>query len=379
MKLLFITDNGFSYSNGEYYYNNANTEHYKLATRYFEDVVFIARNNNYDSSSNIIDKKYTTHLVDSITNVKKMIGNYIKIKKIIEKEIKTTDLVMCFGLNGNLAYNIAKKNKVPTFVFVGADHYEILLNIGPPINKLIAPLYKMINKKNIKKAEYVHYVSNDLLEKYPTNNKYIVSSDASIIVEKKIIDRRIQRILEKNTNDNIKIGLIGYTHNRIKGIDTAIRALATLGEGYELDIVGRGNPEWLVQIAEECKVNEKINFKGTMKREELFDWLDCVDIYIQPSRTEGMPRATLEAMSRGCATIGTKVGGLVDLIHEEDIIEIDDSNQLAKRIISIGQKKEKLIEKSMYSYRVATKYHPDILNDIKNTFYKEIISDIRNH
>ena len=36
--------------------------------------------------------------------------------------------------------------------------------------------------------------------------------------------------------DIITIGLIGYTHNRIKGVDTAIKALALLGQttGYKL-------------------------------------------------------------------------------------------------------------------------------------------------
>lgn len=32
----------------------------------------------------------------------------------------------------------------------------------------------------------------------------------------------------------------------------------------------------------------------------VLDWLDEIDLYIQPSLTEGLPRAVIEAMDTGC-------------------------------------------------------------------------------
>lgn len=42
-----------------------------------------------------------------------------------------------------------------------------------------------------------------------------------------------------------------------------------------------------------------------------------MDIYIQPSDTEGLPRALLEAMSRGLPCLGTDVGGIPELLDKE--------------------------------------------------------------
>ena len=50
MKLLFVTDNGFSSKGEDYYYSGANIQHYSTVTKHFDDIVFIARNSIYESS-----------------------------------------------------------------------------------------------------------------------------------------------------------------------------------------------------------------------------------------------------------------------------------------------------------------------------------------
>lgn len=378
MKLLFVTDNGFSFKDNNYYYSNANIEHYKLATKFFDDIVFIARNNKYDNSSNQINNKFKTYLVDSVTENKNPIKNYLNLSKIIESEIIDTDLVICFGLNGNIAYRIAKKNKTPTLVFVGADHYEILKNMNSLKKKVVAPIYKKINERIILNSNYVHYVSEDLFKKYPNENKYLICSDASIRVHKKNIKTRINKIENHSLKDSIVIGLIGYTHNRIKGIDTAIKALSLLDEKYKLEIVGRGNNEWLKKLSSEIGVEDRVTFHGVLKsRDEVFDWLDGVDIYIQPSLTEGMPRATLEAMSRGCPVISTNVGGLKSIVDKEDRIKAGNFKQLAYRIENITQSKTVLINKTIKSYNTVKNFRPELLNQKKHAFYEEILNDLK--
>src|SRR5699024_1599627 len=132
-----------------------------------------------------------------------------QLREVIEKEIRDTDLVMCFGLNGNIAYQLAKKHNVPTLKFVGSDPSEILKNMDSIPKKILAPFYDKIEKKQINNSYYVHYVSHYLYNKYPTKNPYIICSDASIRLDKDIINRRIEKYKNRK-NDNIKIGLIGY-------------------------------------------------------------------------------------------------------------------------------------------------------------------------
>ena len=46
------------------------------------------------------------------------------------------------------------------------------------------------------------------------------------------------------------------------------------------------------------------------------DYYDSIDIYVQPSKQEGLPRAVIEAMSRGCPVLGTDIAGIPELIQE---------------------------------------------------------------
>lgn len=377
MKLLFVTDNGFSSKGEAFYYSGANIQHYSVVTRYFEEVVFIARNSEYESSSRKIPSKYRTYLIESITSGRNFIENYLEINKVIESEVKDADAVMCFGLNGYLAYKKAKKYNKPTIAFIGGCVYEILKNMDSLIKRSLAPIMRNMIKEMAKNSDFVHYVDDFLYDRYPTNNKYLICSDAAIEIDENVIDLRLKKIQSKSNENNITIGIIGYTHNKIKGIDTAIRAISLLREKYQLQVVGRGNHEWLDRLADELKVSERVKFLGILNgREKVFNWLDSIDIYIQPSLTEGMPRATLEAMSRGCPIISTSVGGLKTLIDSEDRISVGDYNRLAVRIEEISKDQDLFIDRATRNFEIAKLYEYNKLNNVRNKFYEQIIESL---
>ena len=58
--------------------------------------------------------------------------------------------------------------------------------------------------------------------------------------------------------------------------------------------------------------------------------MDQVDIYIQPSLTEGLPRGLLEAMSRGCPAIASRVGGIPELLGNSCLHRPGDAEGLAR-------------------------------------------------
>lgn len=48
--------------------------------------------------------------------------------------------------------------------------------------------------------------------------------------------------------------------------------------------------------------------------EGIYNWLQTIDIYIQPSLTEGHSRALVEAVYNGCIAFGTNTGGIPDTL-----------------------------------------------------------------
>ena len=73
-------------------------------------------------------------------------------------------------------------------------------------------------------ADFVHYVDQYLVNRYPTKGQYFVCPSCQVDVQEDTLEFRLEKL--EQSADIITIGLIGYTHNRIKGVDTAIKALA---------------------------------------------------------------------------------------------------------------------------------------------------------
>lgn len=93
---------------------------------------------------------------------------------------------------------------------------------------------------------------------------------------------------------------------KTKGQHDVIRALGELKKrgdtNYEYQLVGLGDESFLRSIAKNTMLRMKW-FLGGKTHDEVFQWLDNIDIYVQPSYQEGLCRAIVEAMSRGCPVI----------------------------------------------------------------------------
>jgi len=58
-------------------------------------------------------------------------------------------------------------------------------------------------------------------------------------------------------------------------------------------------------------------FLGALSHHDIMGFYDELDLYVQPSRSEGLPRALMEAMSRGCPAVGSSTGGIPELLDQE--------------------------------------------------------------
>ena len=111
-------------------------------------------------------------------------------------------------------------------------------------------------------------------------------------------------------------------------------------------------------------------------RRAVFNWLDDLDLYLQPSYTEGMPRALLEAMSRGLPCCASAVGGIPDLLPDECLSLAGDCDSLAKNIHAVILDKfnhQVLSEKSL---TMALDFLSTTLSLKRNAFYSEFINSV---
>jgi glycosyltransferase involved in cell wall biosynthesis len=213
-----------------------------------------------------------------------------------------------------------------------------------------------------------------LQERYPCNGQNSNASNVEIssVVAQSSITERYERALKRFETNNIKLGLIGTMQNNSKGIDIAIKALSEI-KGVTLHVLGSGEPVMFNELAKKYKVPFIYDgFKSS--KSEVLEWLDDIDIYIQPSFQEGLPRATIEAMSRGCPVITSNAGGLAELTLEMYIHNSGDYLKLRKDITHLIRHSDLLVASSLHSLTVSKKYLSNNLKKRRASFYSKFIS-----
>jgi glycosyltransferase involved in cell wall biosynthesis len=90
----------------------------------------------------------------------------------------------------------------------------------------------------------------------------------------------------------------------------------TGGQNYKLLIIGDGPlKESLKFQVKSLKLEDRVILAGSVGQEKLPMYLKISDIFVRPSRSEGLGSAFLEAMAAEVPVIGTKVGGIPDFLE----------------------------------------------------------------
>jgi len=101
-----------------------------------------------------------------------------------------------------------------------------------------------------------------------------------------------------------------------KGLDLAMRALGGLKElSWEWRIAGDGpQMEVLQSLAKELGIDQRVTFLGWQSREQLMTSYQEANVFLFPSRHEGMPNAMLEAMASGLPVVASCIAGSEELV-----------------------------------------------------------------
>lgn len=372
--------------NGVYYSLTINEKIINRYLEYADKLYILSRVRKLEKkmqTSNIIKCNNIEIIeVPNCSSIKGLIKNTGKARKIIIKYLKKADFAI-IGLPaiiGNIAITQCKKLNKKYIVEVLACTWDALWNHGKFTGKLLAPIQYIFTRRRIKKAENVIYVSNQFLQKrYPNKNNNIGCSDV-IIQEysEEILENRLKFIDEKKEKSIYKLGLIGSLSIKYKGHDTAIRAVSLLKDKYNLELhfLGKGEPTYWEDLASENNVLDLIKFDGVLPSgKPVYNWMDNMDIFLIPSLQEGLPRALVEAMSRGCPAIGVKTGGIPELLDEEFVANKKDYKYVAKLIEILLNDKEKMKEQAKTNFNKAGEFQKDLLYEKRRKFYKDIIKD----
>lgn len=304
--------------------------------------------------------------------------NRISNNEIIEKAVKDNSCIIARlpSYPGFKAIKYAKKNEIPYICEVVACSWDGLWNHSLK-GKVMAPFSFLQLKKVIKSAPYVVYVTNEFLQhRYPTNGKNTNCSNVALKeFDERIIEKRVKKIKSMQSDSKIIIGTTAAVDVRYKGQQYIIKALGKLKKqgitNYEYQIVGGGDQTYLKSISDKYDVSNQVKFLGSMPHNKVFDWLETIDIYTQPSRQEGLPRALIEAMSRGLPTFGARTAGIPELLESEFIFSNTRKNtdEICRILKFIN--KEAMLKQARRNYEESRKYDKYIIEERRRQFFEE--------
>ncbi|MGZ6347090.1 MAG: glycosyltransferase family 4 protein [Anaerolineales bacterium] len=112
----------------------------------------------------------------------------------------------------------------------------------------------------------------------------------------------------------LSVGRVVYQ----KGFDLAMRGLAGLKDlEWEWSIAGDG-PQMttLHAMADEFGLRERVHFLGWQNADQIKDQYAAANVFLFPSRHEGMPNVVLEAMASGLPVVATRIAGSEELVSD---------------------------------------------------------------
>lgn len=127
-----------------------------------------------------------------------------------------------------------------------------------------------------------------------------------------------------------------------KGHETLLRAVSELQNkisNFSVLIAGDGGlKESLEALSLQLGTTEKVKFIGFIKN--VPEFLSALDILAVPSNNEGLGTVILDGILAGCAVVGSRVGGIPEIIvHNETglLEEVGDYKKLAENLADLIQ------------------------------------------
>ena len=171
--------------------------------------------------------------------------------------------------------------------------------------------------------------------------------------------------------------------NGRKGHVEVVEALALLKQqGINIKVQFAGNSKLggidkIKAFAEDKGLADRVEFVGFLDRNQLSTFLDNADLYVMPTRAEGLPRVIIEAMAKGLPCITTPVSGNPELVDEHFLVPYEDVVTLANRIEELCSNAELYERTSRANFERSQKYEASILESRRDEFYHNLRDRIR--
>lgn len=324
----------------------------------------------------------TVHAVPHYIGPWQFLCRYRSIRRAIHDAVSPEDAVILRvgSTVARLLYPLLKRRGQPYGVEVVADPWDVFSPgvFHHPLRPFIRHWDTWGLKLLCRGAAAGSYVTQTAFQaRYPTAPGVFSrgTSDIELLPEHFAAGPRSWR----RAPDPLRLLMVGSLESLLKGPDVLLEALATLRRkpGFSqarLTFVGEGRsrPE-LEALALRLGLSDGVMFLGRMlEGEAIRRQLDLADLFLLPSRGEGLPRVVVEAMARGLPCISTDVGGIPELLSASYLVPPGDSERLAAKIAQVASDPALMSEMSAENLEISRSYAAEPLRRLRTLFYAEV-------
>lgn len=166
-----------------------------------------------------------------------------------------------------------------------------------------------------------------------------------------------------------------------KGIDVLIRAFAEISpsiSAYKLIIIGEGMlRQQLEALCISLGIQNNTVFLGQQPPSSVRSWMKRAKVFVLPSNEEGQGVVLLEALASGTPCVGSRIGGIPDIITPDVGHTFSPGNyhELSEAIIDIALSKRWFDLSKNARSRVEREYNIDIVTNKISNEYKALLSE----
>ena len=297
-----------------------------------------------------------------------------KAVNILKRLIQDVDAVIIrSSFLGQFAASVASRLARPWALEIVGCAWDALWNYGSVTGRICAPFFWLAQRRLAKKAQYAIYVTQHFLQKrYPCYGLTAAASNVDICKsDLTVMEKRLQRV-HKPAKPFV-FGLIGSLNTKYKGIQTAFSAFNKVKEKlpeFEFRILGGGDYSYWRKLASSNGLTANVRFEGSLPSgDQVLNWLDNIDVYLQPSFQEGLPRALIEAMSRACPAIASTAGGIPELLGPEVLHKPGNKKHLGEIILK-SLSSEWRTDQAQKNFKTSGRYSREILDAERDKFWR---------
>ncbi|WP_352310300.1 glycosyltransferase [Psychrobacter sp. W2-37-MNA-CIBAN-0211] len=301
-----------------------------------------------------------------------------RIKYTLEEHRDSPVILRVPGVIGFYAANFLKKRGALYGIEVVGDPCEVFSgeNFDHPLRLILQKTAVKQLKYTIKHASSIVYVTNsDLQKKYPPRSNSEKFAISNVRIADNFIASNPKMHYEKQEYNILCIGSLAQMY---KGADVMLEALSyinTKNPDFNIKLIWLGDGVHKAEmqlLAKSLSIETMVSFLGNVNTETVLDKMNSSDLLVHPSRTEGLPRVIIEAMSRGLPVVATNVGGIPELLEEKAMVNKNNSKELALKIIEVLSSSDLYNQQADRNLKFSVFFRQDNLNDKRQLFFNSL-------